>query len=126
MLKELFGGSLLYLWLVVLSVIAVVIGIFVWQQFEGDILSRDFENKQKSSGAQTGMESAIRQAIVEYNKAETGYLENKDSDTVTAQSYKGQMDSNLQIIWALQSDLTSTPEDIQLFLNSHPLPQPGQ
>ena len=120
--REIFGLSVGWFIGIVLFVLGVVLAVFVWQQFEGEIYTRDFQNVKHSQGYVEATNTQVRGLITEYYKAETGSLEYAQSDPVTAASYRGQMESYLDQIWGLANtiDQSERGEDVQRFLNEHP------
>ncbi len=122
--REIFGISVGWFITIALVVLGLVFGTWLYLQFEGDLISKQYDNVQHSQPYVESTNTAIREMIIEFNKAQTGYLEYKDKDAATALSYQGQMTSYLNQIYAQANTLDKSElgEDILLFMAEHPKP----
>lgn len=110
-----------------LAVAAVVLlsifGYALYQQFEGDLLSRDFQNVKHSQAYVESTNAQIRQLITEYGSAEAEYWKYSETSPVTAQAYQGQMQATMNQIRALAGSLdpSEVAPDVRTFLDTHPI-----
>lgn len=106
---------------VVVVVLAIVLGTWVYQQFQGDIYSRDFQNVKHSQGFVETKNNEMLGLIADYNKAnaERAVYEAK-GDKKTAEAYQGQAAATLTQIKALANTLSpnEVAPDVQTFLAS--------
>ncbi len=103
-------------------VLLAVFGTWLYQEFEGDLLSRQFENTKHSQAYVESTNAQMRELVTEYAKAETGYATYHETDQVTANAYQGQMSATLNQIRALAGSLdpSEVAPDVQNFLGAHP------
>lgn len=120
--KEGLGGVVLAFAAVAVVVLLTVFGIVLYQQFEGGIISREFQNVKHSQGYVEATNSQMRELMTEYAKAETGYAQYREVDAVTAAAYQGQMAQILNQLYALAGTLnpSEVAPDVQNFLATHP------
>lgn len=116
------GGIVAIFVVVAVVVLAAVFGVWLYQQFEGDILSREFQNVKHSQAYVESTNAQMRQLITEYRSAEAEYTKYAETSLVTAQAYQGQMQATLNQIYALAGSLdpSEVAPDVQAFLNAHP------
>lgn len=116
------GGIVAIFVVVAVLVLAAVFGLWLYQQFEGDLLSQQYQNVKHSQVYVESTNSQMRELMTEYAKAETGYLTYSKSDPVTAASYQGQMTATLNQLYALAGTLdpSEVAPDVKNFLASHP------
>lgn len=107
---------------VAMLVLLVVFGVWLYQQFEGGLLSQQYQNVKHSQAYVESTNSQMRELMTEYAKAETGYLTYSKTDPVTAASYQGQMTATLNQLYALAGTLSPSEvaPDVQNFLATHP------
>lgn len=107
---------------VIVVILAIVLGTWMYQQFEGDIYSRDYQNKRNSQANVEPKNLEISKLIADYNKAEGERAKYEAiGDKITAKQYEGQKASTLQAIKDLADTLRQ--EDLSpsnsKFLASH-------
>lgn len=106
---------------VAVVVLLAVFGTWLYQQFEGGLLSQQYQNVKHSQAYVESTNSQMRGLMVEYAKAETGYNQYREVDQVTAASYQGQMAATLNQLYALAGTLdpSEVAPDVQNFLATH-------
>lgn len=107
---------------VAISVLLIVFGIWLYQQFEGDLLTQEYQNVKHSQAYVESTNSQMRGLMTEYTSSEAEYLKYKDVDPVTAQAYQGQMGATLNQLYALAGTLSpnEVAPDVQNFQATHP------
>lgn len=111
----LFGGA------TVLVLLAVFI-TFLYQQFEGGLISKQFQNVKHSQAYVESTNTQLRMLATEYSKADADravYAAKGDKTTATA--YEGQMAATLNQMKALAGTLSpnEVSPDNQTFLATH-------
>lgn len=107
---------------VVVVVLAFVLGTWVYQQFQGDILSRDFQNVKHSQAYVESTNTQLRMLVTEYNKADAERATyTTKGDKTTAAAYEGQMVATMNQMKALAGTLSpnEVAPDVQTFLATH-------
>ena len=99
-----------------------VIGGLVYYNLQGAVLTKQFQNVKHAQPFVETTNQSMRTLITDYAGAAAKYNEYAKSDQVTAKSYQGQMQSDLNQIYALAGSLDKSEiaSDVQTFLDSHP------
>lgn len=106
---------------VAVLVLLTVFGVWLYQQFEGGLLTQQFQNVKHSQAYVETTNSQMRELMTEYSKAEAGYNQYQTTDKVTAASYQGQMSATLNQMHAMAGTLdpSEVAPDVQVFLTAH-------
>ncbi|OGD74540.1 hypothetical protein A3A84_00290 [Candidatus Collierbacteria bacterium RIFCSPLOWO2_01_FULL_50_23] len=107
---------------VIVVVLLAVFGTWLYQEFEGDLLSRQFKNVKHSQAYVESTNAQMRMLVTEYAKAEAEYFKFSETSPVTAAAYQGQMSATLNQIHTLAGSLdpSEVAPDVQIFLAAHP------
>lgn len=115
------GLTVLAFAIVAVVVLAGVFGYWLYQQFEGGLLSRDFQNVKHSQAYVESTNQAMRTLITDYASTEADVLRYQN-DPTTAQALKGQLAATKNQIWALAGSLDESEwaTDVNIWLAAHP------